>query len=459
MNKIFTFSIIGAFSLLIASCNNDPVNVLPQKIDGEAAGGETTVYLSTSQAFGMPAANLSSESLKKHQDGDVDFEAAFVSNPSPRNGGLGPIFNNNACNSCHPSDGRAAFPSNINAMSGFFLRISIPGTDKHGAPKPVPGFGVQLQHQSLYGYQAEAKLAVSYEDETVKLADGTTVTLHKPTYSVIDPYMELPGNLQISPRIGMPVFGLGLLQAIPESAILANADPDDIDKDSISGKANYVWDAVTKSIQLGRFGWKAGTASILAQSSGAYSGDMGLTTSILPIPDSYGQTNGDTSITTPEVDDETLEAVVFYCMTLGVPAGRDFDDPQVIQGRQLFEKINCASCHHPSFTTGTISNFQEISNQTIYPYTDMLLHDMGDDLADNRSEYLANGNEWKTRPLWGIGLTELTSGHTSFLHDGRARNLSEAILWHGGEAEKSRDQFINLSTEEREALLAFLNAL
>ena len=219
------------------------------------------------------------------------------------------------------------------------------------------------------------------------------------------------------------------------------------------------WDAVSKSIQLGRFGWKAGAANILAQSAGAYSGDMGLTTRIFPIESSYGQSNGSTETGIIEVSDEELNAVAFYCQTLGVPAARNLDNKQVINGSKIFKKIGCAQCHTPSFKTGNNPDIPELSNQTIYPYTDMLLHDIGEELADNRSEYKATGNEWKTRPLWGIGLTNVTSGHTSFLHDGRARNITEAILWHGGEAENSRNSFIDLSTQEREALLAFVNAL
>ncbi len=427
--------------------------------DRSASGGDLTVYGSTSQAFGTPAPNLSAENLVRHMAGDVAFEATFVSSPSPKNGGLGTVFNNNACDACHPTDGRASFPTNVNALSGFFLRISLEGTDEYGGPKPVPGFGTQLQHQALYGVQPEARLTVNFSEHAIELSDGTIAYLRVPEYGIAEPYMEMPANVLISPRIGMPVFGLGLLEAIPEEQILANADPDDLDGDGISGKANYVWDVVTQSVQLGRFGWKGGAASILAQSAGAYSEDMGLTSYLHPIPSSYGQTNGDTAINTIEISQEEIDKVVFYGQTLGVPAARSLDDPKVIAGYRIFERINCSSCHIASFTTGTEAALDELKNQKIYPYTDMLLHDMGEGLADNRSEFLADGREWKTRPLWGIGLTELTSGHTNFLHDGRARNLTEAIVWHGGEAEKSRDAFIALSAEDRESLLSFLNAL
>ncbi len=445
-------------AVLILSCTENDDNT-PRKLEGEKAGGETTVFVKTSQAFGLPATNLSAESLEKHLAGDKAFGALFVASPAQKNGGLGSIFNNNSCNGCHPSDGRASVPENLNGMSGLFLKISIPGTDEHGGPAPVPGFGTQLQHQAIYGYQPEAKMSVSYQEKNYTFSDGSTITLQRPVYAIVSPYIPLPGNVLVSPRIGMPVFGLGLLESIPENAILAHADLDDKDKDGISGKANRVWDFVSGTVKLGRFGWKAGTPSVLVQSAGAYNEDMGLTNYLKPVESSFSQSNNDPSSVLLEVSREELENVTFYSLTLGVPAGRDFDDQEVILGHKIFEQINCSTCHVASFTTGTYDGIPEISNQKIYPYTDMLLHDMGDDLADNRTEFQANGNEWKTRPLWGIGLTALTSGHTSFLHDGRARNLTEAILWHGGEAEKSREEFRKLSTKDREALLRFLESL
>lgn len=450
--------ICGVLLLMLLACS-DHGSRIGTTVDGKNAGGATTVYVRTTKAFGMPAANLTADHLELHTAGDLAFEASFVSNPSPKNGGLGPVFNNNACNSCHPTDSRANVPDNVNDLSGFFLRLSIPGENEHGGPNPVPGFGGQMQHQSLYGTKAEAKITRTYDYIDVELSDGKVVTLQSPTYGFKDAYMAMPANVMLSPRIGMPVFGLGLLEAIAEEDILAHEDVLDADGDGISGKANYVWDPETKSKKLGRFGWKAGAPSILAQSAGAYSEDMGLTTTLHPIPSSYGQSNGDTAITQIEVSDSELEKVVFYCLTLGVPAARNLDDPEVAKGYQVFEQLKCNSCHVPSFTTGIYAAIPELSNQKIYPYTDMLLHDMGDGLADNRPEFLADGKEWKTRPLWGIGLTAITSGETHFLHDGRARNMMEAILWHGGEAEQSMLDFKALSTTEREHLLLFLNSL
>ncbi len=457
--NILKIVLIGVFVVLY-SCNNNNDDDLPDIIEGEMAGGETTIYMQSSKAFSTPAPNLSGANLEKHLDGDVAFEAIFVSGNSPVNGGLGPVFNNNSCIGCHISDGRAAPPANINDMSGFFYKISMAGVDEHNGPAPVPGFGTQLQHQAIYGYQKEATLKVVYKEVVEVLDDGTEISLQKPVYTIENPYISMPPDVMISPRIAMPVFGLGLLEAIPESAILANADEFDVDGDSISGKPNYVWDPANKKMALGRFGWKAGTPSVLVQSAGAYNEDMGVTNPVKPIESTYGQSNGDNSVhETSEIDMKTLEDVTFYSLTLGVPAGRNFDNPTVIKGRQLFEKINCIGCHAASFTTGTLDGVPEVSNQKIYPYTDMLLHDLGEGLADNRPEYDANGREWKTRPLWGLGLTNVTSGHTTLLHDGRARNITEAILWHDGEAKKSKNDFKALSKEERDALLAFLNAL
>ena len=452
--------VTGILAILISfnACKTDDPH--PSKIEGELAGGATTIFMQSSKAFSTPAPNLSGESLKKHLDGDLAFEAIFVSGDAPVNGGLGPIFNHNSCIGCHVTDGRAVPPANINDMSGFFFRISVEGQDEHGGPAPVPGFGTQLQHQAIYGYQKEASMAVNYEYIDEILADGTIITLQKPVYAIEDPYMLLPSDVLISPRIAMPVFGLGLLEAIPESDILALADENDNDDDGISGKANYVWDPANKRIALGRFGWKAGAPSILVQSAGAYNGDMGITNPVRPIESSYGQTNGETELSdSTEIDMKVLEDVTFYSQTLAVPAARNFDDPTVIKGRKVFDEIGCINCHTASFTTGTLEGVPEVSNQVIYPYTDMLLHDMGDGLADNRPEFKANGKEWKTRPLWGIGLSSVTSGHTTFLHDGRARSITEAILWHDGEAKDAKDDFKALSTADREALLDFLNAL
>ena len=458
--KYLSFAVL--LNLTISCSNNDSEEVyedLPSLEERLHAGGETTVFLTSSNSYSTPAPNLSGTDITDHLDGDVDFESVFVTAPATINQGLGTIFNNSSCISCHPRDGRPSFPTNINARSGFFLRVSLSGQLANGASIPVPGFGTQIQNQAIFGYQPEAKFQVVFSDIVETLADGTQVILKKPTYSLIDTYIPFPSNGLLSPRIGSPVFGLGLLEVIPENYILQNQDINDANGDGISGKANYVFDAVSGTTKIGRFGWKANTATILEQCAGAYNGDMGITTYLKPIETGFGQSNGEDGLgDDPELADNILQRVALYCKTLAVPAPRDITDNNVRRGAKIFEQLDCAKCHIPKMQTGS-SSISVLANQTIFPYSDMLLHDMGDDLADNRTDFLASGNEWKTRPLWGIGLTNVVNNHTNFLHDGRAKNITEAILWHGGEAQNSKNKFKQLSTKDRNDLLKFINSL
>ncbi|WP_053976955.1 di-heme oxidoreductase family protein [Mangrovimonas xylaniphaga] len=447
---------------MVVSCQKDDqegyesVNPLTERT---TAGGETTVYLTSSNSFSTPAANLSASQIADHFDADLEFGAVFVSAPAEVNGGVGPVFNNTSCISCHPKDGRSAFPSNINSLSGFFLRASLPGTDALGGPVAVPGFGKQLQNQAIYGYEPEVQFSVEFTNQVETLADGTEVILKKPSYNVVDTYIPFPSEANLSPRLAPPVFGLGLLEVIPEYYILQYEDVNDADGDGISGKANYVYNHVTESMTLGRFGWKANTASIIEQCAGAYLEDMGITTPLFPQETGHDQSNGNDGFgDDPEVSYDVLEQVAFYCKTLGVPAARNLDQEHIQNGARIFEELQCASCHVPKMISEE-ADINVLANQEFYPYTDMLLHDMGPGLADNRSDFLADGQEWKTRPLWGIGLTQVVNGHTHFLHDGRAKNVTEAILWHGGEAEAAKNGFKNLSASERQDLLDFVNSL
>jgi len=463
MNAVLKYPFLAVFIILLISCSdNDSEEVyedLPSLEDRLFAGGQTTVFLTSSNSFSTPAPNINGSDLADHLDGDVDFESVFVTAPASINQGLGTIFNNSSCVSCHPRDGRPSFPANINARSGFFLRVSLPGQLENGAPIPVPGFGTQIQNQAIFGYQPEGKFQVTYTDIVEILSDGTQITLKKPTYSLIDTYIPFPGNALLSPRIGSPVFGLGLLEVITENDILQNQDINDTDGDGISGKANYVFDAVTGTTKIGRFGWKANTATILEQCAGAYNGDMGITSYLKPIETGFGQSNGEDGFgDDPELADHILQRVALYCKTLAVPAPRNITVSNVRRGAKIFEQLECAKCHIPKMQTGP-SAIAALANQTIFPYSDLLLHDMGDGLADNRSDFLANGNEWKTRPLWGIGLTNVVNNHTDFLHDGRAKNITEAILWHGGEALNSKNKFKQLSAKDRNDLLNFIYSL
>ncbi|MCC6573372.1 MAG: c-type cytochrome [Planctomycetes bacterium] len=424
---------------------------------GEFGGGDTTVFILTSNAFSMPAPNLDAATLGLHLEGDFAFEQSFVSAGNPNFPGLGPIFNTTSCEGCHPKDGRGK-PPDDGPEPSLLIRLSIPGTAPNGGPMAVPGFGGQLQDNAIFGVTPEALKELNYTAVNGTYGDGTPYVLRRPTFTLGSPYVALPGNLMISPRVAPPVFGLGLLEALDEATILALADPTDANGDGISGRVNMVWDVQAGAARLGRFGWKANTPNLLQQSAAAYVNDMGVTSPLFSNEPFLGQPQDDGLPDDPEIDQHTLDITALYVRTLGVPARRNVNDPQVLRGETLFTQAGCAGCHKPALVTGNTHPLAELRNQTIHPFTDLLVHDMGADLADNRSDFLADGQEWRTAPLWGIGMTSVVNGHTFFLHDGRARNLAEAILWHGGEALNSRDAFRNMNASDRAALIAFLNS-
>lgn len=425
--------------------------------NSQLSGGEATTFLSNSQAFGDPVPGMQSYDQYIHNVGDDIFSQTFVSAPALHFGGLGAIYNNVSCISCHHNDGKGT-PTLGDVQSSLLARISIPGTDAHGGPLPAPGFGLQIQDKAVHG-EPEAKVTVTYTEIPFTFPDGETVSLRKPAYHVTDPYIPLPSGYMISVRLAPPVFGAGLLELIPEQAVLSHADPADANGDGISGKANYVFNPLTNKMELGRFGVKANVSTVQVQVASAFQQDMGITSSIFPQESSLGQPQFDGLQDDPEISDSILNATVFYVRTLAVPARRDVHDSICLRGERLFAEINCTSCHLPSVRTGVDVRLPMLSNQLIHPYTDLLVHDMGDGLADGRPDYLANGNEWRTMPLWGIGLFSKTNGTPYYLHDGRARNLTEAILWHGGEAEKSKADFVKLSKADRNALLEFVSSL
>jgi CxxC motif-containing protein (DUF1111 family) len=422
------------------------------------AGGSQTIFNRGASAFSTQFPNLNGVRPRVHAIGDGAFGASFVSAPAPVNPGLGPIFNNVSCTSCHVGDGRGKPPLAGEQSSSMLIRLSVPGTSEHGGPNPAPGFGVQLQQRSIFGVAPEASFRIEYSEYVVEMNDGTKYSLRRPAYFIENSYMPLPAGLMTSPRVAPPVFGLGLLEAIDDSDILALADENDSDNDGISGKPNKVWDEEKHKTVLGRFGWKANNPDLLQQSAGAYNEDMGVTNFVFQKENGYGQKQGIES-DHYDVTDSLLQCVVFYIKTLAVPARRNANDTEVVHGKAMFVEAGCASCHIPKQRTKTDVAFPEISSQSIYPYTDLLLHDMGEDLADHRPDFEASGSEWRTPPLWGIGLTRVVNGHNNFLHDGRAQSLMEAILWHGGEAQAARDKVRAMSKEDRDALIKFLESL
>ncbi len=457
---------------------------IEQGEDKPGGGATSRGSTDTANAFSLSSGNMSFRRELDFKIGNSTFRRNWVSAPSSTKAsdGLGPLFNSRGCQNCHLKDGRGhpPFSSDVPDDSGSMLvRLSVPAAtdeDKESIAAhsvntiPDPTYGGQLQDRAIQGFAAEGKLKIDYTEREVKLADGETVSLREPSYSLTDlAYGPISPEIMISPRVAPPMIGLGLLEAVPEEQILANADPDDADGDGVRGKPNRVWSREHEKVMLGRFGWKAGVPTIAQQAAEAFAGDIGISTTMMPFNSGDCTEKQQDCLDAPsgaspkyqdvEVGDDLFKLVTFYSQNLAVPARRKPDDPQVLKGKELFYASGCTSCHKPKFMTGEMPGQPHLSHQLIWPYSDMLLHDMGEGLADNRPEGAASGSEWRTPPLWGIGLTETVSGHTLFLHDGRARSVAEAILWHGGEAESSRDKFAGLSKDDRAALLAFVNSL
>ena len=519
-------------------------------------------------AFSQPSANISFEARAEFAIGNALFRRLWVSAPSSTRSadGLGPLYNARACQRCHLKDGRGHPPENAqDSTVSMLLRLSVPPrTDAERARLasgreaaiPEPTYGTQLQDVAAPGHAAEGRIRITRVPREVALAGGATATLETPSYAIVDPgYGPLDPRVMTSPRVAPPMIGLGLLEAIAESDVTARADPGDADGDGISGRARWVWSPSNGRMMLGRFGWKAGAATIADQSAAAMSGDIGVSSPLAPAPwgecterqracrdaphgadpgsgadsgaglagaesgsgsgaglagtepgsgadlgadpagtesdsgsgadsgaDIAGTASGsgtDSGADEFEAPAAVMDAIVFYSRNLAVPARRAVDDPNVLAGKALFYRSGCTGCHTPKHATRADWPIEPLAGQLIWPYTDLLVHDMGEGLADGRPEGHvgghaegdagsdaeggagggASGREWRTAPLWGIGLTEVVNGHTRFLHDGRARNLTEAILWHGGEAQASREAFRAMPKAERDALLAFLKSL
>lgn len=432
----------------------------------ELAGGATTVFESGARAFTLSARNLADEHESEFFVGNSFFNKNWVIAPSSTTArdGLGPSFNARSCSACHFKDGRGRPPLEADEpMLSMLVRLSIPGADAHGGPQPEPNYGGQLQPQAIPGVTPEGRARVTWQELPGTYADGEPFSLRQPTLELVDlGFGPLAADTLMSARVAPHMIGLGLLEAVPESTILAFADPDDDDGDGISGRPNHVWDPLSEATVLGRFGWKANQPGLRQQNAGAFHGDLGISSSLHPDEDcppaqtecGAAPTGGD-----PELGEDLLEAITSYSRLLAVPARRDVGDPEVLRGRELFRAIGCADCHVPRLETGELAGFPEVSNQVIWPYTDLLVHDLGEGLADGRPDYEASGSEWRTPPLWGVGLFAPVNGHELYLHDGRARGLAEAILWHAGEATLARDGFVELDTNERASLLRFLGSL
>ena len=459
-------------------------------------GGDTGISISSAESYSKPSSNLTASRKGHFFIGNAFFRQPWVIAPASTDSrdGLGALFNVAACQSCHVKDGRGHAPmTSDDDADSLLIRLAMPATTDEQRQqlqnslieKVVHAmYGGQLQDRGIQGVPAEARIAVQWTDKPVTFADGHIETLRAPTFNLTKPgYGAFDDDLMVSPRVALPMIGLGLLEQIPDEAIKKQAvDNKNSTNGDISGKFNWVMDPQTGKHALGRFGWKAGQTKLITQNQSAFNEDMGLTSNIRPhescMPTQTACMNATTGAdeqgngkSPVEVNDEVAKFVEFYTRNLAVPHRRDADDTLVLAGKKRFYDMGCQSCHTPRYQLPkTDDDHLEQHGQVIYPYTDLLLHDMGDDLADRtiagklpakniQVEFLANSYEWRTPALWGIGLAQTVDPQATFLHDGRARTLMEAVLWHGGEAQKQQQKVLKLDKQGRSELNAFLQSL
>ncbi|MEM6761624.1 MAG: di-heme oxidoredictase family protein [Pseudomonadota bacterium] len=453
-----------------------------ERFERMAGGAGTSTHAADRKAFQHHASNISFEARENFYLGGSLFEKLWVSSPSSTHAsdGLGPLFNARSCHRCHIRNGRGHAPEGPNDTSvSMLMRVSVPPAseadvaalaDRTILRVPEPNYGAQIQDYSVPGLPAEGRIAVTWDEREVALADGETVHLRRPVVSVAHLSRgPLSSGVMTSLRVANPMLGLGLLEAIHPADIAALADPGDRDGDGISGRPSIVRDPDTGELALGRFGWKATAPTVRAQSAEAFSGDIGISTTIHTDPFGDCGINEAACRAMPtgvqprygpvEAPDPILELVTFYSKNIAVPARRDVSDPAILEGKALFYQAGCTACHQPKFVTSRRATNPEHRFQLVWPYTDMLLHDMGEGLSDNRPLANASGREWRTAPLWGIGLTQAVNGHMNLLHDGRARGVLEAVMWHGGEAQAARDRVAAMTKAERAALVRFVESL
>jgi len=413
-----------------------------------------------------PIDGLSDEQYDQFILGRSFFTIPWVEAPSATTArdGLGPLFNANTCISCHPKNGRGTLLTKSNKASrALVARLSIPSnnSDEHkmlvkkAGFVPEPVYGAQISINGVHDVPFEARPEVKFEQVKVTFPDGEVDTILKPQYKLIDKnYGELAKDTAVTYRIAPSLHGLGLLEQISNEDILANADEFDKNGDGISGKANMVYSPLTKKEELGKYTWKASTATVIEQIAGAAHNDMGLTTSFFQVENCTSSqklcNEAPKARDLLDITDMRLSAIDYYIKS--IKSYRPKNDESFKEGLEIFDSVSCSSCH--------IKSFETKSGFKVEPYSDLLLHDMGEGLSDGRSEFKASENEWRTAPLWGLALHEkITGKKPRLLHDGRARNFQEAILWHGGEASASKEAYMNLPKEKREKLLNFLERL
>ena len=412
-------------------------------------------------AFSKPIDLKSNDSIDMHILGKSFFTIPWVEAPAATTArdGLGPLFSANTCIHCHQKNGAGiATDKNAKITRSLVMHLSIPhGSDdlkmKNGFI-PEPTYGAQLSVNGTSNTPFESSVNLTYKKIIGKYADGSTYELQNPTYKLSNlQYGPLHKDINIAPRIGLALIGLGALESIDEKEILKNEDIEDKDGNGISGKANWVYNPETNSTELGRFSWKGSAATIVQQTANAAHNDMGLSNPLFPShnctdaqKECKKESEGKHKFDLPQ---NRLNAIAYYLKTLKIPKERITQNYS--KGKELFNKLNCVKCH--------TQKFKIANGQIIKPYSDLLLHDMGDALSDGHTMYKATAKEFRTPPLWGIGLYKKVSGNISLLHDGRARSVAEAILWHGGEAKETRELFKKLSKKDRDYLIEFVNSI
>lgn len=457
---------------LITSCSVAALCAMPEEMQ---SAGAFTLARADHAAFEEPANVLDMKQHGRFMFGRQMFRRQWAAVTS-LNGdwGLGPTFIADRCSACHINAGRGSTPkSSDEQLLSMLVRISVAGEGEHGGPKPHPNYGDQLQNHSLDGSNVdlavsgppvppEAQIFLDWDERPTTLGDGTAVTLRKPRLRIEKlAFGPLDDQTMRSLRIAQPLPGLGLLDAVADRTILELAQNQR--KLGYNGRPNYVWDSINKRRALGRYGWKANQATLKEQIAAAAIGDMGVASPFFPrqnCPPVQTDCGSQLPANDPELAPNEIEAMEFWLRGLAVPARRNMDDPVVQRGANMFDQAKCAVCHVPELRTAeSFPPLPQLANQKLRAYTDLLLHDMGEDLADHRPDFEAGGRDWRTPPLWGIGLTATVSGSTALLHDGRARNLLEAILWHGGEAEPSANAFKAMPEADRTALLRFVESI
>lgn len=404
------------------------------------------------------------DSIARYERGRALLQQVWQIAPGKdaRHDGLGPLFNAASCQGCHsPANRRQVSESAGDRLFSALVRVSV---RENGRILPHPAYGAQLNELGIIGVPAEARTQVLYMEHSVNLDDGTPVSVREPELVFHDPhYGALDRRVLTSLRASSPIMGMGLLEWVPEEVLLEYADPDDKNGDLVAGRLNrIVVDERSGKQVIGRFGWKANSPDLRTQIATALLEDMGLTSSVFPQPvctQAQSECLQAASGGEPEVSAEMLDDLTFFLTWLAPPARRNADDPETRQGEALFRSTGCAACHRETLTTGENEQHPALSRIEFHPYTDLLLHDLGAGLADARPDHEASGGDWRTPPLWGLGLAQVASPTARFLHDGRARTLTEAILWHGGEAQRSRDRFRAMNASDRSALLRFLESL